>query len=49
MSSYIIAGSADKDETAACEEIANEVKSNYSNIDFRMVIKHPSEWDWHIN
>lgn len=45
MSSYIIAGSADNPETGLCEHIANEIKSYYQNIDFRIIIKHPKEWD----
>ena len=28
-----------------CEEIARRVKSKYKNIDFRVVIKHASEWE----
>lgn len=28
-----------------CEEIARRIKAKYKNIDFRIVIKHASEWD----
>lgn len=48
MSSYIIAGSSDNVDTAYCEEIANRIKAKYSNIDFRIIIKHPSEWESHL-
>lgn len=48
MSSYIIAGSSDKNELGQCEHISNAIKSFYRNIDFRIVIKHPSEWNDHI-
>lgn len=48
MSSYIIAGSADNPDTALCEEIAKRIKAKYSNIDFRIIIKHPSEWENHL-
>ena len=48
MSSYIIAGSADNPDTAYCEEVANKIKAKYSNIDFRIIIKHPSEWETHL-
>lgn len=48
MSSYIIAGSSDNIDTAYCEEIANRIKAKYSNIDFRIIIKHPSEWEAHL-
>jgi hypothetical protein len=48
MSSYIIAGSSDNSDTAYCEEVAKKIKAKYSNIDFRIIIKHPSEWDSHL-
>ena len=28
-----------------CEEIARRINAKYKNIDFRIVIKHPSEWE----
>ena len=28
-----------------CEEIARRIKAKYKNIDFRVVIKHASEWE----
>ena len=31
-----------------CEEIAGRIKSKYKNIDFRIVIKHPSEWEEYL-
>ena len=49
MSSYIIAGSADSLDTAYCEEVARRIKAKYKNIDFRIVIKHPKEWDEYLN
>lgn len=49
MSSYIIAGSANKPETGQCEHIANLIKSYYKNIDFRIIIKHPKEWENYIH
>ena len=48
MSSYIIAGSSDKQELGECEVIANLIKSSYKNIDFRIVMKNPDEWTDHI-
>ncbi|EGR30878.1 hypothetical protein IMG5_121760 [Ichthyophthirius multifiliis] len=49
MSSYIIAGSADKEEMAICENILNQIKSLFFNIDFRIIIKDESEWKNYIN
>jgi hypothetical protein len=31
-----------------CEEIARRIKAKYKNIDFRFVIKHPSEWEEYL-
>ena len=31
-----------------CEEIARRIKAKYKNIDFRIVIKHPSEWEEYL-
>ncbi len=31
-----------------CEEIARRIKSKYKNIDFRIVIKHPTEWEEYL-
>lgn len=31
-----------------CEEIARRISSKYKNIDFRIVIKHPSEWELYL-
>ena len=28
-----------------CEEVARRIKAKYKNIDFRIVIKHASEWE----
>lgn len=49
MSSYTVAGSADIENTGICETIANEIKKFYKNIDFRIIIKHPSEWEEYIH
>ncbi|KAL4481467.1 hypothetical protein ABPG74_007556 [Tetrahymena malaccensis] len=49
MSSYTVAGSADNEDTAFCETIANEIKKFYKNIDFRIIIKHPKEWEEYIH
>lgn len=49
MSSYIIAGSADNTDTAYCEELARIIKAKYKNVDFRIVIKHPQEWEDYLN
>ena len=31
-----------------CEFLSIEVKENFPNIDFRMIIKDPKEWDTYI-
>lgn len=31
-----------------CEEIARRIKAKYNNIDFRIVIKHSSEWEEYL-
>jgi hypothetical protein len=39
MSSYIIAGSADKFDTSECENLANMIRSFYPDISFKIVLK----------
>lgn len=48
MSCIIVAGSADNETTALCEFIADKIKLVNSNVDFRIVIKHPKDWPSHI-
>lgn len=49
MSSYIIAGSADKFDTSECENLANMIRSFYPDISFKIVLKDQSEWEHYID
>ncbi|CAD8078990.1 unnamed protein product [Paramecium primaurelia] len=45
MSSYIIAGSSDKVDTAECENMANLIRQYYPEISFKIVLKDLTQWE----